>query len=158
MKKMLLTLLLAVITTGASAQFEKGTTFVKGSLSGLGVSYGNETWNFGIGAEGGYYIADEWLILGNVGFEHAGEGNNRFDVGVAGRYSWKKNGLYGQAGLDFEHSGSSANFFSIVPEVGYTFYVNRFMAIEPAVYWKCCLNEFEFGNKAGFKVGLALYF
>lgn len=157
---MLLTLLLAVLSTGAFAQFEKGTTFVKGSVSGLGLSYGNETWNFGFDAEAGQYIADQWLILGNVGFDHVGTGNNIFDMGVAGRFSWQKNGLYAQVGLNYNHDTCkrAKNCCSIVPEIGYTFYVNHYMAIEPALYWKCCVNNFEYGSKAGLKVGLAFYF
>lgn len=43
-------------------------------------------------------------------------------------------------------------------EIGYTFYLNHFLAIEPAVYSKMSLNHFSEGSEFGLKVGLGFYF
>ncbi len=43
-------------------------------------------------------------------------------------------------------------------EIGYTFYLNRFLAVEPAIYSKMSLNHFSEGTEFGLKVGLGFYF
>ena len=53
MKKVFLTLLLAVISTGAFAQFEKGTKYVSTSISGLNLNYNkNAEFTLGLQASG----------------------------------------------------------------------------------------------------------
>lgn len=160
MKKTLLALLMAVFAISANAQFDKGTHYANASVSGLGVSYGNSTWTFGLGGAYGYYVADSWMVLGNLDYTHV-TGQNSFGLGVAGRYSWKRNGLYGQFGLQFEHASmgdASANYAQLTPEIGYTFYVNKYVAIEPAFYYHICVNDFEAGSRVGLKIGVGLYF
>lgn len=59
---------------------------------------------------------------------------------------------------------TTANFeervsnFRIPVEIGYTFYLNHYLAVEPAVYSKMSLNHFSEGSEFGLKVGLGFYF
>lgn len=50
------------------------------------------------------------------------------------------------------------NNIRIPIEIGYTFYLNHYLAVEPAVYSKMSLNHFSDGSEFGFKVGLGFYF
>lgn len=50
------------------------------------------------------------------------------------------------------------NNIRIPIEIGYTFYLNRFLAIEPAIYSKMSLNHFSEGSEFGLKLGLGFYF
>lgn len=43
-------------------------------------------------------------------------------------------------------------------EIGYTFYLNHYLAIEPAIYSKMSLNHFSEGSEFGLKIGLGFYF
>ena len=59
MKKIFIALLLAAVSLGASAQFEKGTKYVGASLTGLNISYSSgEKFGLGLEATGGYFFAD----------------------------------------------------------------------------------------------------
>lgn len=43
-------------------------------------------------------------------------------------------------------------------EIGYTFYLNHYLAVEPAIYSKMSLNHFSEGSEFGLKIGLGFYF
>ena len=133
MKKIFIALLLSAVSLGASAQFEKGTKYAGASLSGLGLSYSKaEDFRLGLQAVGGFFVADSWMVLGQFGWEHL-PGNNSVNLGVAGR-------LY------------------FTPEVGYCFYLNDHVSIEPAVYVDMCLNHFKDFTKVGLRIGFGYYF
>lgn len=55
-------------------------------------------------------------------------------------------------------SNERVNNIRIPVEIGYTFYLNRFLAVEPAVYSKMSLNHFSEGTEFGFRLGLGFYF
>lgn len=50
------------------------------------------------------------------------------------------------------------NNLRIPVEIGYTFYLNHYLALEPAVYSKMSLNHFSEGTEFGLRVGLGFYF
>lgn len=50
------------------------------------------------------------------------------------------------------------NNIRIPVEIGYTFYLNHFLALEPAIYSKMSLNHFSEGTEFGLKFGLGFYF
>ena len=72
-------------------------------------------------------------------------------MGVGGRYYFTQNGIYMGLGLQYEHATKSVNNLQLCPEVGYAFFVNRFITIEPAVYYHMSLNDFSDGSKVGLK-------
>lgn len=50
------------------------------------------------------------------------------------------------------------NNIRIPIEIGYTFYINHYLAIEPAIYTKMSLNHISEGSEFGLKIGLGFYF
>lgn len=158
MKKCLSLLLLLVATLSAHAQFEQGTKYVGASLSGLGLSYSsNEKFRFGLDAEAGYFITDCVMLKANVGYEHT----RRVDdvrVGVGARYFFRQNGIYLGAGAEFNHYTPKNNDVMIPVEVGYAFYINHYLAIEPAIYYKMSLHDFGGNSTVGARIGLGYYF
>ena len=66
MKKLALALCLLAVSFTAQAQFEKGTTIINPSLSGLDFSYSkNDKAKFGIGAQAGTFLADGFALMVN---------------------------------------------------------------------------------------------
>ncbi len=163
MKKSILMLLFAVISLSASAQFEKYTSYLNTSLTGLNLSYSKEQkCTFGLQVTGGYFVEDAWMIYGRFGYDHqfvkyAPDVNN-VKLAVGGRYYIAQNGLYLNMGLQYEHRSPSANYVQLTPEVGYCFYLNEHVSVEPAVYYDLCLNKFAEGSTVGLKVGFGFYF
>lgn len=156
MKKIFVFLLMAVMTLGASAQFEKGTQYVGASLSGLGIGFSKGDFTLGVNGEYGYYIADGWMLGGVVGYNHRA-GYNSLQIKPNFRYSFLENGLNLGCGLQFEHAGTELNYIQLCPQVGYTFYLNDKISIEPALYADFALNDFKNGTNAGLKIGIGLY-
>lgn len=160
MKKIILSLFFAVVSMGAFAQFEQGTKYVSASLSGngFGVGYSKSTDFFiGLQANAGYFFADNWMMLGEFGWSHQ-NGNSNVDLGIAGRYYMKQNGLYYNLGLKYQHIPANINNLYLSPELGYCFYLNDHVSLEPAVYVDMCLNHFKDYTKFGFKISFGYYF
>lgn len=158
MRKVLLSLVLLVAAIGARAQFEKGTKYVAASTTGLGLSYSSdEEWNFELNLTGGYFICDSWMLYANLGYDHT-QYTDFFELGAGGRYYFTQNGVYLGAGLQYEHATHSVNNVQICPEVGYAFYLNKYITIEPAVFYHISLNDFSDGSKVGLKIGVGYYF
>lgn len=163
MKKTLLAALLAIMCVSANAQFEKGTKYGNLSLTGFDMSYSkNAKFHFGLEATGGYFVAKDWMVDGRFGYNHQGGVDmNSFDLGAGFRYYFQKSGVFLGGGLLYEFYGVdkfNSNFFHLTPEVGYCFYINHYVSIEPAVYCNLCMNHFEDGSKIGLKVGFGFYF
>ena len=163
MKKTLLALILVVFALNVSAQFEKGTKYANLSLTGFDMSYQkNAKFHFGIEAHGGYFLQDSWMLQGRFGYNHQGGADaNTFDLGAGARYYFKQNGIFLGCGLMYEFDGVNDfknNYINLTPEVGYCFYINHCLSIEPVVYYNLCLNKFSDGSKVGLRVGVGYYF
>ncbi len=156
-KKILLLMVFAVVSLTASAQFEQKKMYVSTALSGVGMSYSEDTdFTCGIHALGGYFIADNVMVFGRCGYYRLMK-ENFFEAGVGGRYYMSQNGIYLGGSMDF--SGKSGqDYLFLTPEVGYAFFINRNLTIEPAVYYNMCLNDFSDGSRVGLKIGLGFYF
>jgi len=163
MKKIFIALLLAAVSIGANAQFEKGTKYVNASVSGFGISYSKVPgFCMNIEAGGGYFIADEWMLKGLIGWEHIG-GANEFNLGAGARYYMQDNGFFFGGGLKYglNSAGADAPVMHnayLTPEVGYCFYLNDHVSIEPSAYVDMCLNHFKDYTKVGFKITFGYYF
>lgn len=185
MKKFLMAILMAVVSVNAFAQFEKGTKYANISLSGLQMQYSrNNKFSLGLKANGGYFVADEWLVLGNVGYEYqyAAGKSSTFGFGGAARYYFRQNGIFLQAGLNYDHqswkdAGSvpvlddngdpvsieysnrlHANNVYFTPEIGYCFYINHFVSIEPSLYYDISLNHVADYSRFGLRLSAGFYF
>ena len=156
MKKIFAFLFVTVLTLGAHAQFESGTHYAGANLTGLGIGYEKGNFSFGIGAEYGYYVSDGWMVGATVGYRHLGD-LNAVLIKPSFRYSFVQNGLNLGCGIQLEHAGSGLNYAQFCPQVGYTFYLNRNVSIEPAIYADICMNEPKDGSTVGLKIGFGLY-
>lgn len=158
MKKFALLLMLALTTLSANAQFEKGKKYVNASLSGLGLSYSSEQkFRFGVDLNAGYFIADCLMLRGNVGYDHT-KSIDDVTVGAGARYYFDQNGIYLGAGLEYAHYTSNSNDLLIPLEVGYAFFINHYITIEPSIYYKMSLDDFSDKSSIGLKVGFGFYF
>ena len=134
MKKIISFLFVLFVAVSANAQFREGTKYVNASLSNLGFSYSKaDRFRFGLQLDAGYYIADRWMVHANAGYQHTKAVDDIF-VGAGLRYNITQNGLF------------------------YTFFLNHYLTIEPAVYYKMSLSHFGDNSTAGVRVGLGYYF
>lgn len=158
MKKILLIMCLLLGTLTANAQFAQGTKYVSASLSGLGLSYSsNQKFRLGVDATAGYFMADCLMLKGNVTYNHTKEIDD-ISVGAGLRYYFDQCGVFMGAGADYVHYTPSDNDVQIPVEVGYAFFVNRFITIEPSLYYKMSLDSFSQKSTVGVRIGLGFYF
>jgi hypothetical protein len=156
-----LALLIAAIsfTVVAHAQFQSGKVYVGASLTGLDLHYsGNDKLSLGVEGKVGLTIMDNVMLLGQVGFHHQGNDDyaDRFELGASGRYYIIQNGLYLGAGAKLIHANK--NYNDVMPglEVGYAFFVNRSVTVEPAIYYDHSFKNSDFST-VGLKVGIGIY-
>ena len=72
MKKLITLLFALLLTLTASAQFEQGKVYAGASLSGLDLSYnGSKRLTIGLQGKAGYFLDDNLMVLGEVGYDHA---------------------------------------------------------------------------------------
>lgn len=158
MKKFFFFLLFLTATLTANAQFEKGKKYVNASVSGLGLSYSSgKGFEFGLNAGGGYFINDCLLLSGTVGYNHA-KHTNDVNIGALCRYYFDQCGVSLGAGAEYVHFSKSYNDVRIPIEVGYHFFVNKYIAIEPAVYYKMSIHDFSNNSTVGARIGFGFYF
>ncbi len=158
MKKILLCALLLLFGINAKAQFEAGTKYLGISSTGLGLSYStSEKFRLNLEATAGYFVADKVLLKANVGYDHT-KNIDDFSAGLGGRYYFVENGIFMGAGAEYVHYTSNSNDLMVPVEVGYAFYLNHYIAIEPSVYYKMSMDSFSKKSTVGLKVGFGFYF
>lgn len=159
MKKIMIALAMLTMTLAANAQFEKNTKYIGASLTGLDLSYnGAKEISLGLQAKVGYFIEDCWQLNVMAGYEKAGKDiKGVFQIGAGGRYYILQNGLY--CGVNAKAIFSSG-YNDLMPgiELGYTFFINDKITIEPAVYYDQSLKDHSNCSTVGLKVGLGVYF
>lgn len=160
MKKVIFTLLLAIVGIGsASAQFEKGKYYLGATTETAGLSYSkNSKFGINIGVNGGYMFEEAWMAIGEIGFDYHNSDLYQFNIGAKCRYLIEQNGLFLQLGAKYVHGAPNFNDVQITPEVGYCFFLNHYLTIEPSLYYDVSLTDFSNYSKVGVKVGLAWYF
>lgn len=159
MKKMMIMAVAMLASVAAHAQFESGKKYIGASLTGLNLSYnGSEDLNFGVQAKGGMFVEKDWMLLGQVEYDHYGQAGagDYFSVGAQGRYYIEQNGLYLGLGAKLVHQ---SNYNDLLPglEIGYAFFVSRQVTIEPAVYYDQSFKKHSDHSTVGLKVGLGIY-
>ena len=159
MKKILMIIVAAVMSTAAFAQFEKGTKYVGLSASGLNLTYsGSEKGRLALNAQGGYFLMDNIAALGTIQWDTKGSGNSAtFAAGVQGRYYILQNGIYLGVGCKYKH-GKNYNDFLPGVEVGYAFYLNHYITVEPAIFYDQSFKNHSDYSQVGFKIGAGFYF
>lgn len=158
MRKLLMTLLFCTAALGVKAQFDKNTAYFSTSLTGVGLSYSNqEKFTLGVDVLGGFFVEQSWMLFGRFGYNHTHEADD-VTIGAGMRYYISQNGLYLGSALQYQHLFKNINNVQICPEVGYTFFLNRFVTLEPSVYYNISLNNFSDGSKVGLRIGFGFYF
>lgn len=150
---------LALMTAvGAQAQFESGKKYVNASLTSLDFSYnGLAKGNFGLQASGGYLFADNLLAEAHLAYNKQKDVPYELTVGVGARYYIIQNGLYLGVTGDIIHAGDV--YDDIMPGVhlGYAFFINGSITIEPEVYYRQSFKNHSDYSTVGFRVGIGLY-
>ena len=94
MKKLALALCLLAVSFTAQAQFEKGTTIINPSLSGLDFSYSkNDKAKFGVGAQVGTFFAEGIALMVNAGADWS-KPVDEYTLGTGVRFYFNKTGIY----------------------------------------------------------------
>ena len=159
MKKIFVMLAMLMMTLVANAQFEKGKHYLSASVNNFGMGYnGSNGFTLGVDLKGGYFLEDNWQVNGSAGFEHVGETDyDCFKAGVGGRYYIIQNGLY--LGVNGKLIHANHDYNDVMPglEVGYAFFINRSVTIEPAIYYDQSFKNHSDYSKIGFKVGVGIY-
>lgn len=158
MKKLFLVISALLLTLHASAQFEQGKVYAGASLSGFDLSYnGSKELSLGVSAKGGYFLADNLMLLGEVGYNHPGKDtNDYFSVGAGGRYYITQNGIFLGANVKYVHASSYNDFMPGV-EVGYAFFVSHTVTIEPSIYYQQSFKDHSDYSTIGLKIGVGVY-
>lgn len=157
MKKWMFMVCLLAVTVTARAQFEKGKWVVNPSVTGLNFSYHTDTdqVNFGLEAQGGAFVVDNWALLLHAGARWVGSGDDVYKLGVGTRYYFDQVGVYLGADVNLNHwvpTGDADNRTRVGfgLEAGYAFFLSRTVTLEPAVYWDINKDRSELGLKIGF--------
>ena len=158
MKKKLFAMAVALLmAVTANAQFEKGKVYIGGSLTGLNMSYsGSEEFSLGIQAKGGYMVANDFMLLGSLGYSNSGNSDAAYSLGVGGRYYIEQNGIYLGVNCKYIHAGGYDDFMPGV-EVGYAFFLNGTVTVEPAIYYDQSFKNHSDFSTVGLKVGVGIY-
>ena len=160
-KKLTILMFAMMMALTASAQFEQGKKYISASFSGLELGYnGTSDFNVGLQAKGGYFLMDNILALATVGYNHIGGDDptpDRFSVGAHGRYYIIQNGIYLGAGVNYKHPNHSYNDIMPTVEVGYAFFINRTVTIEPALYYEQSVKNHSKYSNVGLRLGLGIY-
>lgn len=159
MKKFIVLFASLLLTITASAQFEQGKTYVGASLTGLNLAYnGSNELSFGVGAKAGKFVEDNVLLYGMAGFEHPGKDlDNTLNLGIGGRYYITQNGIFLGVNAKYVHANSSYNDFMPGVEVGYAFFINRHVTIEPSIYYQQSFKRHSDYSTVGVSLGLGIY-
>ena len=163
--KKILTLVIAMFTCfGASAQFEKGKKFIGASVSGFDLSYPKaKDFTADLDFNAGYFVSNDLLLKGGIGYGYEDE-RHQIKLGLTARYYFENNGIFVGTGTEgswrnkvgWRHHGQ---FLLKVPvEVGYAYFINRHVTLEPSVYYNVCLNGFRDYSGGGIKIGFGVYF
>lgn len=160
MKKLLFTMVLAAMcATSAFAQFEKGKWYTGASLAGAGLSYSKLTdLELNLAANAGYTLMDNFMVIAETGFDYSNSEWSGVYFGAKGRYYMEQNGIFFGAGVRYMHMTKGVNDVQLTPEVGYCFFLNRHVSLEPCVFYDMSLSEFADYSKFGVKIGLGVYF
>lgn len=158
MKKIVLALAMLTMTVVAKAQFESGKKYFEGALNSIGASFnGAEEFKFGAEIKCGYFISDCWMLNAHAGYTHRDRSINRCTLGLGTRYYLLQNGVYAEFNINgiFEPHHND-----IMPgvELGYAYFINDKITIEPAVYYDQSFSDHKNYSTVGLKIGFGLYF
>ncbi len=139
-----------------------------GSYTGIGYANGKSgdyKWSqFSGGAEGGYFIADNFAIKAGLGFSTYDADNDAVDTNAFSYMLGSKYYIKSMIPVQLDFRGSTIkdaeeNPLWIGLQGGYAVFLNDFMSIEPGLRYDFSLNEDAYdGGMFSFRVGFAAFF
>ena len=164
MKKTIMMLLCGLVfSLSANAQyryrppFGQDKIYFATALSGVDLRYnGSEKWNIDLMGKAGYLFEDNWMLLGQAGYDFRQKGNNAFTAGAGLRYYIEQNGLYLGAGANYVHKHKYDDFLHSV-QLGYAFFLIRTVTIEPEIYYNQSLKSHSDYSGFGLRLGFGIY-
>lgn len=165
MKKTIMTLLVGLCCSlGISAQnanttpFEQNKIYLGASVTGLGFSYNQtEKWNGALQFKGGYLFEDNWMVTGQLGYDYHQNASNAFTAGIGLRYYLEDFGVYVGAGANYKHAFKTYDDFMPTINVGYAFFLNHFVTLEPEIYYEQSLKNHKDYSGFGIRLGIGIY-
>ena len=165
MKKLMMAAIGLMMAMSANAQYlnESGKVFSQDkwyvgiSTSGLDLNWNKiSKWSLNLQAKGGYLFADDWMVLGNIGWETQADAPNFFKAGAGIRYYFESCGIY--AGLigNYMHY-DEWNEFRPEVHVGYAYFLTGKLTIEPEIYYQQTTKSGG-SSGIGLRVGFGLFF
>ena len=157
MKKIAMMLVAMAMTLSAHAQFEQGKTYLGASLTGLDLNYrGSTDFSLGVNAKVGYFFADNLMAYAQAGLQHQGSPErNAVMAGAGGRYYIEQNGIYLGVNGKFVHDKNYNDFMPGL-ELGYAFFINRTLTIEPAIYYDQSFKNHSDYSTVGLRIGIGI--
>lgn len=153
---MFMLLATCLMTMASYAQFEEGKFYLNASVSGLNANYNKgDKWNASVGGKVGYMFMDNLMVLAQMQYGYQNEAST-LSIGPAARYYIVQNGLYLGAGVNFEHHPLSYNDLMPNLQVGYAFFLNGFMTIEPEIYYNQSFKNHDYSG-IGLRIGVGIY-
>ena len=165
MKKVMMAAIGLMMAVCANAQylndsgtpFEQGKFYVGASVSGLDLSYHKgEEWRLGLNAEVGYLFLDNWMVLGAVGYQNSTYSHSTVNLGAGVRYYFSSNGIYAALKARYVHEACLDDFRPEI-NVGYAFFLNHYLTIQPEVYYEQSFKESDLSG-FGVRLGFGVYF
>ena len=169
MKKTIFSLLCAMCALTSNAQsftqpsldrppFGEGKFYVSAGFTGLDLNYNKaEKWNFDLNAKAGYLFADNWMVTGRGEYNYCQNGAKALLAGAGLRYYIEQNGLFVGADANYVHKWHTLDDFMPSVYVGYAFFLNRTVTVEPELYYNQSFNDKDFSG-LGFRIGFGIYF
>lgn len=156
-KKMFVLFAVMMMAATAFAQFENGKYYLNASLSGIDLNYDKgEKWKVDVSGKLGYLFADNWMVLANMEYGYHNE-LSTLKIGPALRYYIIQNGVYLGAGANYVHRPVSFNDIMPNLSVGYAFFLNGMLTVEPEIYYNHSFKNHDYSG-IGLRVGLGVYF
>lgn len=126
---------------------------------GLNSVDGDTSWS--IGAEGGYFVANDLAIKAGLGYNDFGgdgEGSSSFSYKVGVKYY-----IISQIPVQIDYSGASVKDFDENPsylglQAGYAIFLGQNVSIEPGLKFNKSLNDDFYDDIFQVRIGFALHF
>ena len=166
---MILSLLCAMCALASNAQgysqpipdrppFGEGKFYMSTGLSGMDLNWKqNDKWHLDLQAKGGYLFMDNVMINAQLAYDYRKHGANSLEAGAGLRYYIEQNGLYVGASGNYVHKWHTLDDFQPSAQLGYAFFLNRTVTLEPEIYYTQSLKDNDYSG-FGFRIGIGIYF
>lgn len=170
MKKILMSAIALMMAMSVNAQkylndpttpFSQGKAYLGASLSGADLSYSGITkGHLGLQAKAGYFFADNLMGLAQLGYENNVNKDHSYAtvlLSAGGRYYIQQNGLYLGVSAIYKHLGKNCDDFLPSVQVGYSFFLNSTVTIEPEIYYEQSFKNHKDYSTIGLRIGIGVY-